>query len=54
VLLACDAQAFLLYEEEISDSKAQVAASTIIVATLEAMSCFSEENFTPLSKKCVH
>lgn len=45
-------QAFLLYEEEISESKAQIAAITLIIGTLEAMTCFGEDNFTPLSTKC--
>lgn len=33
-------QAFSLYEDEISDSKAQLAAITLIVATFEQMFCF--------------
>lgn len=33
-------QAFSLYEDEISDSKAQLAAITLIVATFEQMYCF--------------
>lgn len=45
-------QAFLLYEEEVSDSKAQIAAITLIVGTLEQMSCLSEESYTPLASKC--
>lgn len=45
-------QAFTLYEDEISDSKAQLAAITLIVGTLEQMSCFSEENAEPLYTQC--
>lgn len=45
-------QAFTLYEDEISDSKAQLAAITLIVGTLEQMSCFSEENAEPLKTQC--
>ncbi|XP_050301165.1 vacuolar protein sorting-associated protein 35 isoform X3 [Anthonomus grandis grandis] len=45
-------QAFSLYEDEISDSKAQLAAITLIVGTLEQMSCFSEENSDPLRTQC--
>lgn len=45
-------QAFTLYEDEISDSKAQLAAITLIVGTLEQMSCFSEENAEPLRTQC--
>ena len=45
-------QAFTLYEEEISDSKAQLAAITLIVATFEQMDCFGEENYDPLRTQC--
>jgi vacuolar protein sorting-associated protein 35 len=45
-------QAFQLYEEDISDSKAQIAAVRLIVAALESTSCFTDESFTPLSTKC--
>ncbi|XP_044263699.1 vacuolar protein sorting-associated protein 35 isoform X1 [Tribolium madens] len=45
-------QAFALYEDEISDSKAQLAAITLIVGTLEQISCFSEENSDPLQTQC--
>ncbi|XP_069687418.1 vacuolar protein sorting-associated protein 35 [Periplaneta americana] len=45
-------QAFSLYEDEISDSKAQLAAITLIVATFEQMACFSEENHEPLRTQC--
>jgi len=45
-------QAFTLYEEEISDSKAQLAAITLIIGTLKQMSCFGEENHAPLRTQC--
>ncbi|XP_055952097.1 vacuolar protein sorting-associated protein 35-like [Argiope bruennichi] len=45
-------QAFSLYEDEISDSKAQLAAITLIIATVEQMSCFSAENHEPLRTQC--
>merc|ERR1712122_333247 len=45
-------QAFSLYEDEISDSKAQLAAITLIIGTLEQMVCFSEENHDPLRTQC--
>lgn len=45
-------QAFSLYEDEISDSKAQLAAITLIIGTLEQMSCFGEENHEPLRTQC--
>jgi len=41
-----------LYEEEISDSKAQFAALTLMAATLEKLDCFSEENSGPVRSKC--
>jgi len=45
-------QAFSLYEDEISDSKAQLAAITLIVATFEQMACFCEENAEPVRTQC--
>ncbi|XP_055537816.1 vacuolar protein sorting-associated protein 35 isoform X1 [Wyeomyia smithii] len=45
-------QAFSLYEDEISDSKSQFAAITLIVSTVEQMTCFSEENAEPLRTNC--
>uniref|UniRef100_A0A1L8DVU9 Vacuolar protein sorting-associated protein 35 n=1 Tax=Nyssomyia neivai TaxID=330878 RepID=A0A1L8DVU9_9DIPT len=45
-------RAFSLYEDEISDSKAQLAAITLIMATFEQMTCFSEENAEPLRTNC--
>ncbi|KAK9309666.1 hypothetical protein QLX08_000861 [Tetragonisca angustula] len=46
-------QAFSIYEDEISDSKAQLAAITLIIATFEQMSCFCEENAEPIRNQCV-
>ncbi|NXL47515.1 VPS35 protein, partial [Podilymbus podiceps] len=46
------ASAFSLYEDEISDSKAQLAAITLIIGTFERMKCFSEENHEPLRTQC--
>jgi len=45
-------QAFTLYEDEISDSKAQLAAITLIISTFERMTCFGEENHGPLRTQC--
>ncbi|XP_064193260.1 vacuolar protein sorting-associated protein 35 isoform X1 [Anguilla rostrata] len=45
-------QAFSLYEDEISDSKAQLAAITLIIGTFERTRCFSEENHEPLRTQC--
>ena len=41
-------QAFSLYEDEISDSRAQLAAISLMIGTLEQTTCFSEENHDPL------
>lgn len=51
-LAFCFEQAFSLYEDEISDSKAQLAAITLIIGTFERMKCFSEENHEPLRTQC--
>merc|ERR1719210_2638835 len=45
-------QAFSLYEDEISESRAQLAAITLMIGTLEQMKCFSEENHNPLRTQC--
>merc|ERR1719391_150519 len=45
-------QAFSLYEDEISDSRAQLAAISLIIGTFQQMSCFSEENHDPLRTQC--
>ncbi|BFZ13558.1 hypothetical protein BsWGS_16597 [Bradybaena similaris] len=45
-------QAFSIYEDEISDSKAQLSAITLIIGTLEQMSCFGEDNQEPLFTQC--
>ena len=41
-----------MYEDEISDSRAQLAAITLMIGTLEQMKCFSEENHDPLRTQC--
>ena len=45
-------QAFSLYEEEISDSKAQLAALTLIIASVQQTRYFTEENHQPLRTNC--
>lgn len=45
-------QAFSLYEDEISDSRAQLAAISLMIGTLEQTTCFSEENHDPLRTQC--
>lgn len=45
------AQAFIAYEDEVADSKAQYAAINLIVATLHSMHSFSNENYDTLVSK---
>jgi hypothetical protein len=40
-----------VFEEDISDSKEQVALIAQIVGVLQRMKVFGEENYTPLSTK---
>eukprot|EP00268_Persea_americana_P018225 TRINITY_DN1902_c0_g1_i3.p1 TRINITY_DN1902_c0_g1~~TRINITY_DN1902_c0_g1_i3.p1 ORF type:complete len:790 (+),score=145.59 TRINITY_DN1902_c0_g1_i3:289-2658(+) len=44
-------QAFILYEEEIADSKAQVTAIHLIIGTLQRMNAFGVENRDTLTHK---
>lgn len=44
-------QAFILYEEEIADSKAQVTAIHLIIGTLQRMTVFGVENRDTLTHK---
>ena len=44
-------QAFSLYEDDVADSKAQIDAITLIIATLERLTIFGEENFSPFATK---
>ena len=45
-------QAFTLYEEEVTDSRAQQAAITLIIATLEQLTSLGEENHETLRSNC--
>ena len=45
-------QAFSLYEDEISDSRAQLAAIILIIATFQQMTCFSEKDHNPVCPGC--
>ena len=45
------AQAFIAYEDEISDSKAQYAAINLLVASLQTFVNFSQENYDTLVSK---
>jgi len=48
-------QAFLIYEEQISDSQAQFNALVLIIGTLDRISVFGEENYdTLITKSALH
>lgn len=47
-------KAFSIYEEEIADSRAQLAAISLLIGTLERVKCFTEENHEPLRTQCAH
>lgn len=41
-----------MFEEEISDSKAQLAAAVLLFATFERLTCFGNENHDPMRSQC--
>ena len=45
--------AFIIFEEELSEAEAKIAALNIIVTTLYSVSCFGTENFDTLSSNAV-
>lgn len=45
-------QAYSLYEEEITDSREQTAALTLIIGTFERLTCLGEENHETLRTNC--
>lgn len=45
-------QAFSLYEEEVTESRAQQAALTLIIGTIERLSCLGEDNHGTLRTNC--
>ncbi|KAG0272118.1 Vacuolar protein sorting-associated protein 35 [Linnemannia exigua] len=45
-------QAFTIYEESISESKAQFQAITLMVGTLQTTSCFNVDHYDTLITKC--
>lgn len=45
-------KALSIFEEDISDSRAQLAALWQLVGTLQRTSCFTEENHEPLRVQC--
>ena len=46
-------QAYIIFEEEITESEAKVAALTLIVSTLSTLTCFGGENFDTLSANAI-
>jgi vacuolar protein sorting-associated protein 35 len=49
---ATRAQALTIFEEDISDSRAQLQALTLIVASVQRMTSLSEDNHEPLRVQC--
>lgn len=48
-------QAFSVYEESISDSRAQLQAITLVIGTLQGAKVFSEDNYdTLITKAALH
>lgn len=45
-------QALILYENEVTDSKAQFSTLALIITTLQTMTVFGEENYDALVTKC--
>jgi len=45
-------RAFMIYEEEISDSRAQFAAIELLVGTVQTISCLGDENYDTIVTKC--
>ncbi len=41
-----------MYEDEISESRAQLAAITLLIGTIQQMTCFNEDNHEPLRTQC--
>lgn len=46
-------QAYIIFEEEVTESDAKVAALNLIVATLYTLTCFGSDNFETLSANAV-
>lgn len=46
-------QAFIIFEEEITESDAKVASLNLIVSTLYTLTCFGAENFDTLSGNAI-
>ncbi|VBB32576.1 unnamed protein product [Acanthocheilonema viteae] len=47
-------KAFSIYEEEVADSREQLAAISLLIGTLERVKCLTEENHEPLRTQCAH
>lgn len=46
-------QAYIIFEEEVTESEAKVAALNLIVSTLYTLTCFGSDNFETLSANAV-
>lgn len=46
-------QAYIIFEEEVTESDAKVAALNLIVSTLYTLTCFGSDNFETLSANAV-
>eukprot|EP01102_Stenamoeba_stenopodia_P015762 TRINITY_DN5417_c0_g1_i1.p1 TRINITY_DN5417_c0_g1~~TRINITY_DN5417_c0_g1_i1.p1 ORF type:complete len:782 (-),score=196.58 TRINITY_DN5417_c0_g1_i1:138-2483(-) len=44
-------QALIIYENDVTESKAQISTLTLIIASIQTMTCFSEENYDTLVTK---
>ncbi|XP_075239020.1 vacuolar protein sorting-associated protein 35-like [Convolutriloba macropyga] len=45
-------QALALYEDAVTESRAQLAAIQVLMSSLQQMTCFTEENHQPLRTQC--
>lgn len=45
-------QALALYEDAVTESRAQLAAIQLLMSTLQQMTCFTEDNHQPLRTQC--
>lgn len=45
--------AFIIFEEELSEAEAKISALNLIVTTLYSLTCFGAENFDTLSANAV-
>lgn len=46
-------QAYIIFEEEVTESEAKVSALNLIVSTLYTLTCFGNDNFETLSANAI-